>query len=206
MYVLCVIPLSCPTLCDLCTVACQAPLFMRILQVRILEWVSTLFSKGSSQPRERTHVSTIAGRFFRIRKPMNTRVGSLSLLQGSSQPRERTHVSTIAGRFFKIRKPMNTGVGSLSLLQGIFPTQESNQGFLHWRQILYQLSYQGSQLLYKIIILKIIYMIYNIYVCVCVYVCMYKLSCWLSGKRISPANAGDTGIQSLRGWEDLLKK
>ena len=36
----------------------------------------------------------------------------------------------------------NTGVGSHSLLQGIFPTQESNQGLLHCRQILYQLSYQ----------------------------------------------------------------
>ena len=41
-------------------------------------------------------------------------------------------------------KPKNTGVGSLSLLQGIFLTQESNQGLLHCRQILYQLSYQGS--------------------------------------------------------------
>ena len=37
----------------------------------------------------------------------------------------------------------NTGVGSLSLLQGIFPTQESNQGLLLCRQILYQLSYHG---------------------------------------------------------------
>ena len=41
-------------------------------------------------------------------------------------------------------KPMNNGVGSLSLLQGIFPIQESNWGLLHCRQILYQLSYQGS--------------------------------------------------------------
>ena len=41
-------------------------------------------------------------------------------------------------------KPKNTGVGSLSLLQGIFPTQESNQGLLHCRLILYQLSYPGS--------------------------------------------------------------
>ena len=41
-------------------------------------------------------------------------------------------------------KPKNTGVGSLSLLQGIFLTQESNQGPLHCRQILYQLSYEGS--------------------------------------------------------------
>ena len=38
----------------------------------------------------------------------------------------------------------NTGVGSLSLLQWIFLTQESNQGLLHCRQMLYQLSYQGS--------------------------------------------------------------
>ena len=35
-------------------------------------------------------------------------------------------------------KPKNTGEGSLSLLQGIFPTQESNQGLLHCRWILYQ--------------------------------------------------------------------
>ena len=38
----------------------------------------------------------------------------------------------------------NTGVGSLSLLQGIFPTQGSNPGLLHCRQIFYQLSHKGS--------------------------------------------------------------
>ena len=37
-----------------------------ILQARILEWVSILFSKGSSQPRDRTWVSQTAGRFFTI--------------------------------------------------------------------------------------------------------------------------------------------
>ena len=41
-------------------------------------------------------------------------------------------------------KPKNTGVGRLSLLQWIFLTKESNRGLLHCRQILYQLSYQGS--------------------------------------------------------------
>ena len=35
----------------------------------------------------------------------------------------------------------NTGVGSLSLLQGISPTQGSNPGLSHCRQILYQLSH-----------------------------------------------------------------
>ena len=38
----------------------------------------------------------------------------------------------------------NTGVGNLSVLQGIFPTQGSNLGLLHCRQILYQLSHKGS--------------------------------------------------------------
>ena len=38
----------------------------------------------------------------------------------------------------------NTGVDSRSLLQGICLIQELNWGLLHCRQILYQLSYQGS--------------------------------------------------------------
>ena len=47
----------------------------------------------------------------------------------------------------KLRDPwnspgQNTGVGSLSLLQGIFPTQGSNPGLPHCRQILYQLSHE----------------------------------------------------------------
>ena len=51
-------------------------------------------------------------------------------------------------------KPKNTGVGSLSLLQQIFLTQESNQGLLHCRQILYQLSYQGRpKYFHKILII-----------------------------------------------------
>ena len=41
-------------------------------------------------------------------------------------------------------KPKNAGVGSLSLLQWIFLAQESNQGLLHCRGILYQVSYQGN--------------------------------------------------------------
>ena len=35
-----------------------------ILQARILEWVMFSFSRGSSQPRDQTHVSRIAGRYF----------------------------------------------------------------------------------------------------------------------------------------------
>ena len=35
-----------------------------ILQARILEWVAFPFSRGSSQPRDRTQVSHIAGGLF----------------------------------------------------------------------------------------------------------------------------------------------
>ena len=37
-----------------------------ILQARILEWAAISFSRGSSQPRDWTQVSCIAGRFFTI--------------------------------------------------------------------------------------------------------------------------------------------
>ena len=68
---------------SLCTIALQAPLSMGILQSRILEWVAMPSSKGSSQTRNRTHVSHIVGGFFSIQppgKPKNTGMGGLSLL------------------------------------------------------------------------------------------------------------------------------
>ena len=40
----------------------------------------------------------------------------------------------------------NTGVHCHALLQGLFPTQESNSGLLHFRQILYHLIHQESPL------------------------------------------------------------
>ena len=50
------------------TVARQAPLH-GILQARILEWVAFPFSRGSSQLRDRTQVSGVAGRFFTPEPP-----------------------------------------------------------------------------------------------------------------------------------------
>ena len=37
-----------------------------ILQARVLEWVATFFSRGSSRPRDRTRVSCIPGRRFNL--------------------------------------------------------------------------------------------------------------------------------------------
>ena len=44
----------------------------------------------------------------------------------------------------------STRVGNLFLLQWIFPTQGSNLGLLHCRQILYQLSHRGDQEYWRI--------------------------------------------------------
>ena len=82
---------SCPTLCDpmdynppgfsvhgilqarilakiaqLCLTLCDPKDYTvhGILQARTLEWVAFPFSWGSSQPRDRTQVSHIAGGFF----------------------------------------------------------------------------------------------------------------------------------------------
>ena len=48
------------------TVARQAPLSMGIFQARRPEWVAMPSSRGSSQPRDLTQVTLIAGRFFII--------------------------------------------------------------------------------------------------------------------------------------------
>ena len=69
--------------------------------------------------------------------------------RGSSNPGIESRSPTLQAASLPAKprgKPKNTGVGRLSLLQRIFLTQESNQGLLHRRWILYQLSYQRSPL------------------------------------------------------------
>ena len=63
---------------------------------------------------------------------------SLSVVSDSLRPGSSVHGDS-PGK--------NTGVGYYALLQSIFPTQGSDPGLLHCRQILHQPSYQGSPLL-----------------------------------------------------------
>jgi len=84
-----------------------------------------------------------------VKEPdQNTGVGSLSLLPGDLPKPEvelRSPALWVDSLLAEPQgKPNNTGVGSLSLLQWIILTQELNQGFLHCRWILDQLSYQGN--------------------------------------------------------------
>ena len=57
--------LAAQTLCDPVNYSLPGS-SVRILQARILEWVAIPFSRGSSQPRDQTQVSCLAGRFFRL--------------------------------------------------------------------------------------------------------------------------------------------
>ena len=64
-FLLCVlVTQSCPTLCDPMHCSPSGSSVHEIFQTRKLEWVSISFSRGSSQPRDRTWVSCTAGRFF----------------------------------------------------------------------------------------------------------------------------------------------
>ena len=84
---------SCPTLCDLMDYTVHG-----ILQASILEWVAFPFSSRSSQPRDWTQVSHMAGGSHRGSPRI---LGCVAYLfsRGSSRPRNRTRVSCTAGRF-----------------------------------------------------------------------------------------------------------
>ena len=132
------------------TVACQTPLSMEILQARILEWVATSFSKGSSPPRYQSLVSCIGRWQFQDgrSKGMGTewdqevvgKVDAYNLMV----PRSLCSACCclIVQSCLTLCNPMgcdlpssscpwdfpgkNTGVGCHFLLQGIFLTQEFN--------------------------------------------------------------------------------
>ena len=79
-----------------------------ILWARKLEWVAFLLSRGPSQPRDRTQVSRIAGRFFTSWATREAQEFQARILEwvaypfsrGSSRLRNWTGVSCIAGGFF----------------------------------------------------------------------------------------------------------
>ena len=50
-------------------VAHHTPLFMESSRQKILKWFAVFFSRGSSRPRDQTHISCIAGRFFATEPP-----------------------------------------------------------------------------------------------------------------------------------------
>ena len=62
----CLVTQSCLALCNPMDCSLPGSSVNGILQARILEWVATSSSRGSSWPRDRTPVSYITGRFFTV--------------------------------------------------------------------------------------------------------------------------------------------
>ena len=60
---------SCPALCYSMDCSSRGSSVHGIFQARILDWVAMIFSRGSSQPRNQTQISCIAGRFFTAEPP-----------------------------------------------------------------------------------------------------------------------------------------
>ena len=131
----------CPTLCD--------PMDYRvheILQARILEWVAYTFFRGSSWPRNWTRISWIASLVAQVVKcPPEMEETRVQFL-GWKDPLEKemaTHSSTLAWKIPWMEEPgrlqsmWSQRVGH-RLSDFTFPF------LLHCRQILYQLSSEGS--------------------------------------------------------------
>ena len=62
----CLVTQLCLALCNPMDCSLPGSSVNGILQARILEWVATSSSRGSSWPRDRTPVSCITGRFFTV--------------------------------------------------------------------------------------------------------------------------------------------
>ena len=78
---------SCPTLCDPLDCSPSGSSVHGISQARILEWVAFSFCRGSSQPRDQTGVSCIAGRFFTTKPPRKPHISKVSSVQSLSHVR-----------------------------------------------------------------------------------------------------------------------
>ena len=69
----------CPALCNLMDCSLPGSSVHGIFQARILEWVAIPFSRASSQPRDWTQVSCIAGRFFTVWATRENRIQILAV-------------------------------------------------------------------------------------------------------------------------------
>ena len=142
---MCLVAQSCLTLCNPVDYSLPGPLSVGIFQARTLEWVAYRSSRRSSQPRDQTQVSYIAGRFFIVwdtREAQEYWNGWPIHSPRDLPDPEMKIKSCIADRFFtswatreaqrRLLCPQgfsrqDTGVGYHALRRGIFPIQGSTQ-------------------------------------------------------------------------------
>ena len=85
------------------TIDRQAPLSMRILQARILQWVAMLSTRGSSSPGIEPRYPTLQ---VDLSHPGNPRIlewVAYPFSRGTSWPKNQTGISCIADEFFTSR-------------------------------------------------------------------------------------------------------
>ena len=75
---------------------------MWILQARVLEWVALSSSRGSSQPRDRTQVSQIAGGFFTAELPRKP------ILQNARQDKSQAAIKIARKHINSLRRADDT--------------------------------------------------------------------------------------------------
>ena len=132
---------SCPTLCNPVDCTVSGASVHGILQARILEWVAVPFSRGSSQPRDGTQVSCIAGGFFTL---WTTKKKESEVAQSCLTLCDPMDCSPPGSFIHGILQARILEWVAISLPQEIFLTQGLNPGLPHCRQTLYHLSHQGS--------------------------------------------------------------
>ena len=132
---------SCPTVCDPRNYTVRG-----ILQARILEWVAFPFSKGSSQPRDWTQISDVAGRFFTSWATKEAQKYWSGLPcpppEDLPDPGIKPKSPALAGRFFTIEppgKPLvevdNNQIETLIENNQCYTSWEMNQNIqiTHWK-------------------------------------------------------------------------
>ena len=136
MYVKVLVAQSCLILCNPMDCSPPGSSVHGTLQVRVLEWVAISFSRGSCQPRDRTWVPCIAGRFFTVwvtRKLVHT-LGNMSAYVYQSEKAMAPHSSTLAWKIPWTEEPGGLqSMGSLRVGHG-WTTSLSLFTFTHWRR------------------------------------------------------------------------
>ena len=90
-----------PTLCDPIDCSLPGSSLCWLLQARILQWVATPFSRGSSQLRDRTLVSHTAGSFFTL---WVTKAAPKSLVISKMQTKSQSNITIYLLKWMKYRK------------------------------------------------------------------------------------------------------
>ena len=117
------------------------PLFNRTLPISCNMLPNTQTSRVTHSQASTFHTVTSTFWFLQID---NVHGKKVKVVVAQSRPTLGNPVEPVRVLSPRNSPGKNTGVGSCSLLQGISPAQGSNPGLPHCRQILHQLSHQGS--------------------------------------------------------------